>query len=87
MKTKDFTSNQAFFFIYFFIVFFGSTVWLEEYLFEDDLPIVYSMILGLASAIIAGTIIYFIKHSKTSIKALWGVVLLVVAIALNMIVS
>jgi hypothetical protein len=85
-KTKPPNPNFIFFLIYFFITFYGGTYFVEEYLFVDDLPIVYAIILSVASALVSGTLIYFLKPGKLSVKIIAGIILLCFIVLLNILV-
>jgi hypothetical protein len=87
MKTKNLDPNFIFFLTYFFITFYGGISLIEEYLFVDDLPIVYSMILGLVSGLISSTLIYFLKPRKLSVKIIAGIILFGFIVLLNILVN
>lgn len=72
---------------YFFILYYGLRLPLENHMLEDRLPITLTMLLGFFSAIITATIVFIVKGKALKIKAVWAAVLLIVMIIINLLVS
>ena len=72
---------------YFFILFYGLRLAIENHLLEDSLPITLTMLIGFISGIITASIVFIVKDKALKIKAIWAVVLLIVMVITNLLVS
>jgi hypothetical protein len=71
--------------VYFFIPFYSFRLALENYLFEDRLPMALSLLIGFSSGIIAFVMSYALKDKSLKVKVLWAVALLVAIVLLNLV--
>jgi len=72
---------------YFFILFHGIRLALEDYLLEESLPITLTMLLGLFSAIITALVVFILNGKKLMIKGFGAVILLALVTIANLLVS
>ncbi|NEM98795.1 hypothetical protein [Pontibacter burrus] len=72
---------------YFIVLYYGLRLALENFLFEDTLPLALTMLLGFISAILTTLVALIVKGKELKVKAIGVVVLLILMVITNLLVA